>query len=63
MSPNKNGVVGEVQCSLRVHNAGEAAFCGCAGAAIGKWKFPPARGKLGFLEAGPFIYDYKLFPP
>jgi len=64
VSPNKSGVVGEVQCSLRVHDtAGEAAFCGCAGSAIGKWKYPPARGKLGFLDSGPFIYDYKLFPP
>jgi hypothetical protein len=30
---------------------------------MGKWKFPAARAKLGALEAGPFIYDYRLFPP
>lgn len=57
-------VVGEVQCSLPADDtAGEAAFCGCASAAIGKWRFPPARGRLGLLDAGPFIYEYKLFPP
>ena len=65
VSPNKSGVVGEVQCSLGAtrSTAGETAFCGCASAVIGKWKYPPARGKLGLLDSGPFIYDYKLFPP
>ena len=62
--PDKNGVVGSVQCSLRPRSgAGESAFCGCVQSTMGKWKLPPARGKLGFLDAGPFIYDYELFPP
>lgn len=66
VSPDKNGVVGSVQCSVRPGDhkgAGEAALCGCVSSAMGKWKYPPARGKLGFLDAGPFIYDFKLFPP
>jgi eukaryotic-like serine/threonine-protein kinase len=64
VSPDKNGVVGSVQCSMREHGTpGELALCGCASGAMGRWKYPPARGKLGFLDAGPFIYDYKLFPP
>ena len=64
VSPNKTGVVEDVQCSMRVHNTpGETAMCGCVASVMGKWRFPPARGKLGFLDAGPFIYDYKLFPP
>jgi serine/threonine-protein kinase len=66
VDPDKNGVVGSVQCSLRGTDhkgAGEAALCGCVSAAMGKWKYPPARAKLGLLDSGPFIYDFKLFPP
>jgi len=66
VSTEKNGTVESVQCSVRPGDhkgAGEAALCGCASSAIGKWKYPPARGKLGFLDSGSFIYDYKLFPP
>ena len=44
---------------IRVPTLGESV----TEATIGKWRYPPARGKLGFLDAGPFIYDYKLFPP
>jgi eukaryotic-like serine/threonine-protein kinase len=62
--PNKSGTVESVQCSMRVHNtAGETALCGCVEATMGRWKYPAAHGRLGFLDSAPFIYGYKLFPP
>ncbi len=63
VSPNKSGVVGSVQCGMRVHNTpGEVALCGCVSSTMGRWKFPAAHGRLGFLDAGAFIYGYTLFP-
>ncbi|MBX3192750.1 MAG: serine/threonine protein kinase [Labilithrix sp.] len=58
--PEKTGVMGSAQCSFRPKSRGEPALCGCIEAAVGKWRFPPARGRLGLLESGAFIYDFKV---
>jgi eukaryotic-like serine/threonine-protein kinase len=60
--PSKEGVVDSVDCSVVDHDEGEDAFCACAERVLGKWRYPPAHGKLGRLASAPFIYDYVLKP-
>jgi hypothetical protein len=64
VSPKKDGTVGDVSCNVRgpTHDSpGEAAICGCTSATMGRWRFPPAHGRLGLLDSGPFIFEYRLF--
>src|SRR5439155_26112010 len=63
VSPRKDGVVSDVNCAIpKVNTPAEAALCSCVDAAISQMRFPPAHGKLGFLDSGPFIVDYRLAP-
>jgi hypothetical protein len=56
----KDGTVEDTQCSLRDHSDAEAGLCSCVAGSIGRWKLPPARGRLGALEDGNFIVEYKI---
>lgn len=64
VSPDKRGVVESVQCSMRAgRTIGAVTMCGCVEATMGRWRYPAAHGRLGLLDSGSFIYDYRLFAP
>ncbi len=61
--PSKTGLVESVDCSVMGSPPGEDALCGCIERVIGKWRYPPAHGKLGMLDSAPFIYSMKVSQP
>lgn len=62
VAPDKHGLPGTIMCSARTRSESESTVCRCIEAEISTWKFPAAHGKLGFLEAGTFIYEFKVTP-
>jgi|GEM_PF-7002669 len=63
VSPEKDGTIGSVMCGMRARSTGETVLCACLQGEMATWRLPPAHGKLGMLDAGPFIYEYRLVTP
>jgi len=60
---DKHGAISDVMCSLPKSNPqAESAMCGCLRVAIGRWRLPAAHGRLGLLDAAPFILEYRIAP-
>lgn len=58
VQPDKTGRVKDVDCSMK--GGGGESLCLCIEGEMSRWQYPPAHGRLGGLEAGTFIYEYRL---
>lgn len=63
VSPDEQGVVGDVMCHAEADGAGDEAVCACFERVIGKWRYPKPHGRLGLLTSGPFIYNLRIVTP
>jgi serine/threonine protein kinase len=62
VSPSKDGVVESVMCGMPKMPEASKPLCDCMEAEIQSIRFPASHGKLGLLDAKPFIASYRLRP-